>query len=73
MDKNVKIIYSLPIYYCAGMEFFIGFQDVAFLPFRANFDATFLKKCGENFDTVTYPKGVVGVNRRLAPCRMISF
>ena len=38
----------------------MGFQDVAFLPSRANFSTTFLKKCGrgEYLGTTTCPNTV---------------
>ena len=50
----------------------MGFQDVAFLPSRASFSATFLKNCGrgECFRTSTCAKTMVVGKHGYASCKM---
>ena len=49
----------------------MGFQDVAFLPSRANFSTTFVKICGrdEVLRTVTYLTPVVVVSKSMFPVK----
>ena len=45
-----------------------GFQDVAFLPFRASFSTTFFLTCrGESLGTTTCLKTVVGGEQGMLP------
>ena len=49
----------------------MSFNDVAFVPSRATFAATFLKNCGvgENLRTTTCIKTVVGVSKGVLPVK----
>ena len=47
----------------------MGFQDVAFLPFRASYSTTFLLNCrrGESLETITCLKTVVVDSKGMLP------
>ena len=53
----------------------LGFQDVAFLPYRASFYTTFIKHCGrgEGLWTTTCLKLWLGVSKGMLPVRYFRF
>ena len=55
-------------------ELKIGLQDVAFQPYRASLDTTFLKNCeGQGHGTTTCPKIVAGGKQEHDPCKIFLF
>ena len=49
----------------------MGCQDVAFLPSRDSFFATFLKNCGKSLGTTTCLNTVVGCKQVHAPSKIL--
>ena len=71
----VHVMYSLVrfcyffYFYCSGA--LNGFQEVVFLPSRANLSTTFLMNCGrgESLGTTTRLIAVVGVSKSMFPVK----
>ena len=52
----------------------MGFQNVAYLPSRANSSTTFLTICGrgESLRTTTCPKTMIGASKGMLPVKYVT-